>query len=63
MIAGARTAEQFRQSCGASGWRLEGEPLQRLTDVSRLAPRYPESMEAASDARRAAAIKMPSVDE
>lgn len=62
VIAGARTAEQFRQNCGASGWRLEGEPLQRLTEVSRLPDRYPESIEKGSDARRAAAVKMPSLD-
>jgi aryl-alcohol dehydrogenase-like predicted oxidoreductase len=61
VIAGARTAEQFRDSCGASGWRLEGQPLERLNAVSALAPRYPISMEAGSDDRRWAAIDMPSL--
>ncbi|MBC7236574.1 MAG: aldo/keto reductase [Chloroflexi bacterium] len=62
VIVGARTAEQFRDSCGASGWRLEGEPLWRLTKVSQPKDRYPYQMERGSDARRAAAIKMPSLD-
>lgn len=61
VVAGARTAEQFRESCLASGWRLGEEPLQRLTAVSRLPDRYPESIEKGADERRAAAIKMPSL--
>ena len=61
VIAGARTAEQFRDNCGASGWRLEGEPLERLTRVSHLPDRYPEVMEKNADARRWQAIKMPSL--
>lgn len=60
-IAGARTAEQFRDSVGASGWRLNGEMLERLDSVSRLPDRYPESMEKRSDERRASAINMPSL--
>ena len=61
VIAGARTAEQFRDSAGASGWRLEGEALERLNAVSALPPRYPVNMETGSDDRRWAAIDMPSL--
>ncbi|MFH1085723.1 MAG: aldo/keto reductase [Chloroflexota bacterium] len=61
VIAGARTAEQFHDNCGASGWRLQSEPLERLTRVSRLPDRYPEVMEKNMDERRWRAIKMPSL--
>lgn len=61
-IAGARTAAQFRDSCGASGWHLPEELQARLSEVSYLPPRYPISMEAGTDASRIAAIKMPSLD-
>jgi len=61
VIAGARTPEQFRDSCGASGWRLEGDALRRLTEVSEPEARYPYSMERGSDERRALAIDLPSV--
>jgi 1-deoxyxylulose-5-phosphate synthase len=61
VIAGARTPEQFRDSCGASSWRLEDEPLQRLNEVSAPEDRYPYQMERGSDARRAQAINLPSL--
>ena len=60
-IVGARTAEQFRDSLGAAAFRLEGEPLERLSNVSKLPDRYPKSMEAGMAERRAAAVKMPSL--
>ena len=62
-IVGVRTAEQLSDSVRASGWRLEGEPLARLTTVSHLPDRYPESMEKDADARRASAVSMPSVED
>ncbi|NJN82124.1 MAG: aldo/keto reductase [Caldilineaceae bacterium] len=61
-IVGARTAEQFRGSLGASGWRLEGEALERLNKVSYLPERYPETMEKNMHERRNSAVKMPSLD-
>jgi aryl-alcohol dehydrogenase-like predicted oxidoreductase len=59
VIAGVRTAEQLSDNLGATGWRLEGEPLKRLNEVSYLPPRYPESFEATSHEKRASAIEMP----
>jgi aryl-alcohol dehydrogenase-like predicted oxidoreductase len=57
VIAGARNAQQFRDSCGAMGWRLEGEPLARLTQMSAPRLTYPEAMERGMDERRDGAIK------
>ncbi len=61
-IVGARNPEQLEQNLGAASWRLEGEALERLNRVSRLAERYPEAMEKDMRARRAAAVKAPGVD-
>ncbi len=61
VIAGSRSPEQFRECCGASGWRLEGDALQRLTGISAPVDRYPYQMERGSDARRAEAIQLPSL--
>ena len=61
VIAGVRTAEQLRDNVGASGWRLEGESLDRLNGVSKLPDRYPESFEKAMVERRASALDMPSL--
>jgi len=58
-IAGARTAAQFTDSMGTSGWHLPCELQQRLCDVSHLPDRYPESMEKNADIRRDNAIDMP----
>lgn len=58
-IIGARTPEQLKDNLGAAGWRLEGEPLERLTAVSAPAPRYPRAMEAGMRARRDEAVRMP----
>jgi aryl-alcohol dehydrogenase-like predicted oxidoreductase len=61
VTVGTRTADHLRDSAGASGWRLEEEPLARLNAVSRLPNRYPESFESALAGRRAAAVRMPSL--
>ena len=57
IIAGARTAEQFRDSLGAAGWDLPQELRQQLDAISRLPDRYPESMERNMHERRNNAIK------
>jgi aryl-alcohol dehydrogenase-like predicted oxidoreductase len=62
VITGVRTAEQLRDNVGATGWQLEGEPLDRLNKVSRLPDRYPESFEKNMHERRARAIRMPCLD-
>lgn len=61
-IVGARTAEQLRDNLRCTGWTMAPEHLARLDQVSYLPPRYPESMEAGWSARRADALKMPSLD-
>ena len=60
-IVGARTTEQLRDSLGAAQWRLDGDALKRLDEVSRLPARYPKSMETPMKERRDKAIKMPSL--
>ena len=61
-IVGARTAEQLQDSLKAGSWRLTGEALERLNEVSLLPERYPWSMEKVMVARRDDAVKMPSWD-
>ena len=61
VIVGARTVEQLRDSLGAARWRLEGDALKRLDEVSRLPERYPKSMEMPMKERRDKAVKMPSL--
>ena len=56
VIAGARTVDHMRDNLKAAGWRLEGEALQRLNDVSRLPERYPKAMEKVMVARRNDAV-------
>jgi aryl-alcohol dehydrogenase-like predicted oxidoreductase len=63
VISGVRTAEQLRDNVGATGWRLEGEPLDRLNEASYLPDRYPESFEKTMVERRENALKMPSLTE
>ncbi len=60
-ISGVRTAEQLRDNVGATGWRLEEEPLKRLNEVSHLPDRYLESFEKTMVERRESALKMPSL--
>jgi aryl-alcohol dehydrogenase-like predicted oxidoreductase len=61
VISGVRTAGHLRDNVGATGWRLEGEPLKRLNEVSHLPDRYPESFEKSIYNRRDNAIEMPSL--
>lgn len=61
VIAGVRTAAQLRDNAGATGWKLEGELLERLNTVSYLPPRYPESFEYNTWERRRDALDMPSL--
>jgi aryl-alcohol dehydrogenase-like predicted oxidoreductase len=61
VIAGVRTADQLRDNLGATGWKLEGEWLKRLNEVSYLPPRYPESFERSSREKREQAVDMPSL--
>jgi aryl-alcohol dehydrogenase-like predicted oxidoreductase len=63
VIAGVRTVAHLRDNAGASGWRLEGEPLARLNAVSALPDRYPQSFERTMRERRASALDMPSLRE
>ena len=58
-ISGVRTAEQLQDNLGATGWRLEGELLDRLNAASALPDRYPESFEKAMPERRAKAVQIP----
>jgi len=60
VIVGARTVEQLQDNLKAGSWRLEGETLKRLNEVSHLPDRYPEAMEKMMRARRDNAVKMPS---
>ena len=61
-IVGARDAGQLRTNIEADLWRLEGEPLRRLTEVSHLPDRYPEAMEKNMHERRDSAVRMPSLN-
>ena len=63
VISGVRTAEQLRDNVDATGWRLEGDPLTRLNEVSHLPDRYPESFEKTMKQRRDSAVNMPSLTE
>lgn len=60
-IIGARTVEQARDNMLASGWRLAGDALHRLSAVSTLPHRYPRSMEENMHERRNSAVQMPSL--
>ena len=59
-IIGARTVEQARDNLKAGGWRLEGDALDLLNEVSRPPDRYPEAMERDMHLRRNDAVDMPS---
>jgi aryl-alcohol dehydrogenase-like predicted oxidoreductase len=61
VIAGVRTEAHLRDNVGATGWRLAGEPLERLNQVSWLPDRYPESFEKNMGQRRIDAINLPSL--
>lgn len=59
VIVGARHSAHLRENLGAAGWRLEGEALEKLNEVSHLPDRYPESMEKNMHERRDSAVDMP----
>ncbi len=42
-ILGVRTLRHLEDNLGASGWSLSGDQMQRLEEVSRMKPGYPES--------------------
>jgi len=59
VIVGARTAAQFRDSLGAVSLTLPDDFRGRLTEVSTLPDRYPESFEKHMHERRNNAIQTP----
>lgn len=59
VIVGARHAAHLQDNLGAAGWKLAGETLQRLNEVSHLPDRYPEAMEKNMHERRDNAVDMP----
>ena len=61
VLVGARTVAQLQDNLQASAFQLEGEFLDRLTQVSQPRPRYPKAMEGAMVQRRASVVKMPSL--
>ena len=61
VIVGARHTRHLRDNLGAAGWRLEGDVLQKLNEVSHLPNRYPEAMEKNMHERRDSAVDMPSL--
>jgi aryl-alcohol dehydrogenase-like predicted oxidoreductase len=58
-IVGARNIQQLEDNLQAGAFRLEGEHLQRLNDVSHLPDRYPEAMQKNMHERRDSAVQMP----
>jgi aryl-alcohol dehydrogenase-like predicted oxidoreductase len=62
IIIGARTIEQARDNLLAGSFRLEGEALTKLNDISYLPHRYPEEMEKNMHQRRDDAVEMPSLE-
>lgn len=57
-IVGARSAKQLGDNLGALDIRLDGEPRERLTKVSHLPDRYPESMQKNMFERRDSAVRV-----
>jgi aryl-alcohol dehydrogenase-like predicted oxidoreductase len=57
VIVGGRDTDQLQDNLGAAEWRLGGEALERLNDVSRLPDRYPKAMEKNMHERRNKAVK------
>jgi hypothetical protein len=51
----------LRDNLGAAGWKLAGEPLKRLNQVSWLPYRYPQAFEHNMIERRRSAVDMPSL--
>ena len=59
VIVGARHTDHLQDNLGAVGWKLNGEVLERLNDISHLPDRYPEAMEKNMHERRDYAVDMP----
>jgi diketogulonate reductase-like aldo/keto reductase len=59
VIVGARHGVHLQENLGTAGWKLVGEALQRLNEVSHLPDRYPEAMEKNMHERRDNAVNMP----
>jgi aryl-alcohol dehydrogenase-like predicted oxidoreductase len=57
VIVGSRNSEQFRENLDTADLVLDESHLQRLTEVSHLPDRYPESMEKSMHERRNNAVK------
>lgn len=58
VIVGATSADQMRENLGCTGWTLPADQLAELNEASALPPRYPHSMEANMQQRRADAVCM-----
>ncbi len=56
VIVGARTVAQLRDNLAASGWRLPPDAATRLTEVSQMPLRYPQTVVQMVGERRMAAV-------
>ncbi|MCC6628843.1 MAG: aldo/keto reductase, partial [Chloroflexi bacterium] len=56
VIVGARTIEQLRDNLGAAEWRLPDDVRGRLSEVSQMPERYPQTGARTVHERRAAAV-------
>jgi aryl-alcohol dehydrogenase-like predicted oxidoreductase len=61
VIVGARTMAQLEDNLQASAFRLDEGVAAQLGAVSQPRDRYPKAMESGSKAKRAAAVKLPSL--
>ena len=59
VIVGARNTQHLLDNLGANEWKLEGDALAGLNEVSLLPDRYPENMEKNMHERRDSAVRMP----
>ena len=57
-IVGARTLAHFEDNIQSADFRLEGEYLERLNNISHLPDRYPEAMEKDRDVQRLEAVQV-----
>jgi aryl-alcohol dehydrogenase-like predicted oxidoreductase len=56
VIVGVRTVEQLRDNLGAAEWRLPDDVRERLSEVSQMPERYPQTAARTIHERRAAAV-------
>jgi aryl-alcohol dehydrogenase-like predicted oxidoreductase len=56
VIVGARSLEQLADNLGAAEWRLTDEARERLTQVSQMPERYPQTVARTVHERRTAAV-------